>query len=109
MKKITLVYAVLPSPADVFFGGITRLDPSGSVTILINAEKTEDEKKQLLKHELSHIILGHLWDARVNGDDLSYLDNHPEIEDEANRYADQMSDETLSFFMDGLIGETKYW
>lgn len=107
MAKITLVYATLSSTADGL-RGITRISPSGTVTIIINAGMTENEQKQTLKHELSHIILGHLWDERVNGDDLSYLDDHPEIEDEADRYADQMTDETLSEFVSGLIGETIY-
>ena len=107
MEKIKLFYAAFPSPADAL-GGLTRISPSGKVSIMINSGRTEEEQKKILKHEFSHIILGHLWDDRVHGDDLSYHDDHPEIEDEANQYADQMTDETLAELVSGLIGETVY-
>lgn len=107
MNRIKLIYSAFPAPADVV-GGLTIRDPSGGLTILINTVKPEEEQRKYLKHEFSHIILGHLWDDRIKGDDLSYLDDNPEVEDEANRYADQMTDETLSEYMTGLIGETVY-
>ena len=107
MGKITLCYAAFPGIANGF-GGLTRISPSGRVSILINNGRSDEEQKRTLKHELSHIILGHLWDDRVHGEDLSYLDDNPEIEDEADRYADQMTDETLAELVSGLIGETVY-
>ena len=68
---ITLVYAAFPSLAGDCFRGMTILNPSGRVTIMINSLKPKEEQIRTLKHELSHIILGHLWDDRINGDDLS--------------------------------------
>ena len=107
MEKITLCYAVFPVIANAF-GGLTRISPSGKVSILINTGRTDEEQKRSLKHEFSHIILGHLWDDRIHGEDLSYIDDHPEVEEEADRYADQMTDETLAELVSGLIGETVY-
>lgn len=109
MVRVKLVYRDFPSPADVAFGGVTRYDPkSQRIVIMINTVRSEDDQLRTLKHEIAHIMLGHLSDDRIKGEDLSYLDDHPEIEDEANQYADQMTDETLAELVSGLIGETVY-
>jgi len=108
MEKITLCYAAFPGIANAF-GGLTRISPSGKVSILINTGRTDEEQKRTLKHEFSHIILGHLWDDRIHGEDLSYLDDNPEVEDEADRYADQMTDETLLELKKSMVEETVYW
>lgn len=109
MVRVKLVYKAFPSPADVVFGGITRYDPkSQCLMILINSVRSESDQLRALKHEIAHIMLGHLLDDRIHGDDLSYLDDHPEVEDEANRYADQMTDEYLAEVLKALNGETVY-
>ena len=107
MSPFGLVYMEFPHPADVA-GGFTMRNPaSGKITVLINTLKPEKDQKYFLKHELSHIVLGHTEDKRITGD-ASYLDKYPDIEDDANRYADQMTDEELSELMKYQTGETIY-
>lgn len=78
--------------------GATQYDvKKGSFLIAINADLTEDEKIRTLKHELSHILLGHI-DALDR--DLR------EIENEADRYADLMTEDEFSDLMTYQIGET---
>ena len=105
MNMIRLIYAGFPPPADKI-GGVTILNPSGRVTIMINSIKPDEEQKRTLKHELAHIALGHLRDDRVKGSDFSYLDDNPEIESDADRFADQINDDTLAELMKDLVEET---
>ena len=109
MSPFHLVYVNFPAPADHAAGGFTmRATASGKITIMINAIIPEEDQIRFLKHELSHILLGHLEDERVT-DDLSYLDEYPEIEDDANRYADQMTDDEFHELMTYQVGETLFW
>lgn len=58
-------------------------------TVTIDSSQSEEIQRQTLKHELSHIKLGHFesdMDIRA-------------VEAEADLYADQMSDEELSYLM----------
>lgn len=108
MERFRLVYTTFPAPADTAGGFAVRVHEKGSITILINREKPEDVQRWMLKHELSHVLLGHLTDGRVKPNSFSYHNDNPEVEDEANQYADQMTDEEFSELMAYQIGETKY-
>lgn len=106
MTRFRLVYAAFPAPADVV-GGFTFRFPSGRTSILINTLKSKEDQIRILKHELSHILLGHLDDDRTSGY-LSYLHEHTDIEDDANKRADLMTDEELADLMRYQTGETVY-
>ena len=90
------MYIPFPVPVGTV-GGITRLDVNtGRFLIAINNQEPDDELIQILKHELSHIALGHFDDNR----DIK------EIEKEAEDYADQMTDDEFSELMTYQVGET---
>lgn len=65
--------------------------------IVIDSGLSEDEQRKTLKHELSHIILKHYEKDHGIRDD----------EEEADRYADQMSDEELSYLMTFALSEKR--
>ena len=101
MDPFKLVYEAFPAPADAL-GGVTMCK-NGKYIIMINKIKPAEEQIRTIKHELSHILLGHFGDRRTK-DDQTYLDNLAEIEEEADRYADQMTDEELAQLMTCQIG-----
>ncbi len=100
MSPFRLIYEAFPAAADML-DGVTMYE-NGKYVIMINKIKSADEQTQAVKHELSHILLGH-FDNRTKGADM-YLKNLAEVEDEADRYADQMTDEELAYLMTYRIG-----
>ncbi len=107
MVTVRIVYRSLPAPADVL-KGLTIINPERTcILILINSGNSEETQHFALKHEVAHIMLGHLSDERIH-DDLSYLDEFPEIEDDANRYAEQMTNEKLAEILRAFNAETVY-
>lgn len=73
--------------------------------ILMDKSLTKDQYKQTLKHELSHIILGHFEISETETTD-NYLQNIKWIEAETDSYADQMTDNELADLMKYHIGDT---
>lgn len=94
MSPFTVYYVKLPSDVGGAAGYDTKND---RYIIAVNDELTEDEEIRTLKHELSHILLDH---HNQFDRDLE------EIENEADRYADQMTDEEFSELMTYQVGET---
>ena len=108
MKPFRLVYVAFPSPADVLGGVAVNDTLSGGYVIAINTIKPAEEQTRTLKHELAHIVLGHVLDERTETD-KSYLENLDAVEAEADCYADQMTDDEFLELMTYQIGETAYW
>ena len=77
--------------------------------VMINKEKPYNEQQLTIKHELSHILLGHFQNERAKDEEF-YLKNYEnlDIENDANRYADQMTDDEFSELMKYQIGEAVY-
>ena len=100
MSPFNLIYISFPCPADAI-GGVTRYDvKTGRYTVAINNQTTDDDQIRTLKHELSHILLGHFLDDEDR--DIR------EIEKEADDYADQMTDDEFSDLMTYQVGETVF-
>lgn len=103
MYHFRLGYTAFPDEINIS-GGFTVLDPDGRCFILINTNHDEESRRQTLKHDFAHIVLGHFEDVRAK-DTQTYLANMDELEREANEYADQMTDEEFSELMTYRIGE----
>lgn len=100
MSPFRLMYIPFPVPVGTV-GGVTRLDVNtGRFLIAINNQETDDDLIRILKHELSHIALGHFDDDRT--------ESLEEIEKEADLYADQMTDDEFSELMTYQVGETVF-
>lgn len=118
MERFRLVYASFPDIAKTHggidpdtlnkMGGFAVLNPAGWYGIMINSNRTEAEQIRALKHELSHLVLGHLTDDRTDTTDI-YLKNLDDVEREADDYADQMTDEEFSELMTYQIGAARYF
>lgn len=117
MDRFRLIYISFPYIAEVMggvapdtinkMGGVAVRDPAGLYAIMINRNRTEAEQIRALKHELSHLRLGHLTDGRTETTKI-YFDNFDDVEREADDYADQMTDEEFSELMTYQIGAARY-
>lgn len=87
MNKIKLVYRAIPERVM----GLT-MRRGEEYLMIIDESLSPLERKETIKHELSHVLLGHFNDGRAM-DDQAYLNNIDEIEKEADEYAEQMTDE----------------
>lgn len=107
MSPFILVYIAFQSPADTLDGATVY--ESGRYVVMINKEKPYNEQQLTIKHELSHILLGHFQNERAKDEEF-YLKNYEnlDIENDANRYADQMTDDEFSELMKYQIGEAVY-
>ena len=90
MKAFRLFYKKFPDNiTDIH--GIAEYDVNRNMfTILINTNISEAEQLHTLRHELSHIVLNHHFQL-----DRSL----EEIENEADHYADVMSDDDFKKLM----------
>lgn len=94
MQKFKIMYRPFPTELHGKIGGVTGGKPGGVLVVMIDNTLPEAEQKKTLKHELSHIVLGHLEDDRT--DRKNYLKNVMELEAEADAKADSMTDEELN-------------
>ena len=88
MERFRIVYKAFPDPISGYITGITK-KKKDHYTIMIDSTLSEDHRDQTLKHELSHIVLGH-------------FDNDRSIEDcelEADQHADKMTKEEFADLM----------
>ena len=88
MRPFELVYRPFPAEAGGVCSGVLR-ELRGRVVIMIDSSQDADTQAKALRHELAHLALGHLDDGRP----LKAL------EEEAEKYADQMSDEGFNDLM----------
>ena len=102
MKSFKLVYRAFTEFLKGKVPGFTAEGPDGKLTVMIDEDLTESETTHILRHELSHIVLGHFDDDRTK-DKQSYLENLMEIENEANQYADRMTDKEFADLMQYAI------
>lgn len=98
MSHFKLVYREFPEALKGKIPGFTAKGRDGKLAIMIDEDLPEAEKNLVLRHELSHIALGHLDDDRTKNNH-SYLANLAELEDEADQYADRMTDEEFTNLM----------
>ena len=105
MIAFNLVYRSFPEVLHGAAHAFTVVDAKGHCVIFVDQDLDELTKHHAIKHELSHIVLGHFEDDRTK-DNRTYLDNIDEIEREANDYADQMSEEVFADLMTYQILET---
>ena len=90
MKAFRLFYRSFPDNI-IDVRGITEYDVKRNrFTILINTNLSAAEQQHTLRHELSHIALNHHFQL-----DRSL----EEVEDEADHYADVMSDDVFNKLM----------
>ena len=106
MVRFKLAYQPFPEFIRGRVRGSTMIS-NGRCMIIIDRDLDEAGRRRYLKHEFAHILLGHFDDPRAK-DSSSYLWNLAEIEEEADRYADQMTDAEFSELMTYQIGETIY-
>lgn len=99
MEKFSFRVKSVPFPEELrgFVPGAVRKCKAGYL-ILMDESLSNEQYKQTLKHELSHIILGHFEISETETTD-EYLRNIEWIEAETDRYADQMTDEDLERLM----------
>ena len=98
MNKFNLIYQPFPEEIQGLIPGFTG-HREDDYTVFIDSTQTEEKQDLTLRHELSHLWLGHLDEDKRTETSQAYLDNIDEIEAEANNYADQMTDEELSYLM----------
>lgn len=89
MSNFRIIYKTFPEPLKGSIVGLAGRK-GNSYTVLIDESLGDSERKETLKHELSHILLGHLDD-----------DKKPEeqIEREADQYAAAMTDDEFEQLM----------
>ena len=83
--KYRIIYKAFPAALRGVVRGLTSLR-GNLYTVLIDALLDDPERKETLKHELAHIVLGHLLDDQRSVEDL---------EREADAYAAAMTEEEL--------------
>lgn len=91
MKPFSLFYVRFPAGCEGMVYGITGVDNEGNYTVAIDSAQDEETQKFALKHELSHIHLGHF--------DPDNKKPISEIEQEADKHAEQMTEEELNFLL----------
>lgn len=91
MKPFSLFYVNFPAECEGMIIGVTREDKAGSYTVAIDSGQDEDTQAFALKHELSHIYLGHF--------DPNNEKPITEIEQEADEHAAQMTEEELDYLL----------
>ena len=100
MQRFNLLYWDFPESLHNQVGGWT-INQNGSLTVLIDSLLPADKQRFYLKHELAHIALDHMNKAipknsEIVGDCWLISDAW---EAEANKYAEQMTDEELNHLM----------
>ena len=83
--KYRIIYKAFPAALRGVVRGLTSLR-GNLYTVLIDALLDDPERKETLKHELSHVVLGHLLEDQRSVEDL---------EREADAYAAAMTDDEL--------------
>lgn len=86
MERFRVVYKAFPDALRGIVRGFTSFRGKMYV-ILIDACLSDSEREKTLKHELSHILLGHFIDERKSVE---------EMEREADRYANVMTDDEFN-------------
>lgn len=93
MERYKLVYRPLPDSVKGTVCGMTYRC-SGKYLVLIDSDLEAVEREKTLKHELSHILLGHFIDNEKN---------QAEKEREAEEHAEAMTNEEFSFLLDFAV------
>ena len=94
MQAFTLIYKPFPAECAGAVHGILSA-AGGRVRIVIDSNQDEQTQRHALRHELAHLALNHLDDAR------SIARSIEEIEAEADAYADRMTDSEFAELMKG--------
>jgi Predicted Zn peptidase len=97
MVPFRVIYLDMPDEIRGKMFGCTTYD-QGRYFVFIDKDLDEQARRDALRHELSHIILGHLTDPRTTNDHV-YLENFDSVEAEACEYAARMTDEELDQLM----------
>lgn len=97
MVPFRVIYLDMPDQIRGKMFGWTMYD-QGRYFVFIDKALDELARRDALRHELSHIVLGHLTDTRVSTDQ-EYLDNFDSVEAEACEYAARMTDDELDQLM----------
>lgn len=92
MKPFSLFYVRFPAGCEGDIYGITKLKPDGSYIVAIDAAQDEQTQAHALRHELAHIYLKHLEPETADK-------SIKEVEQEADEYAAQMTEEELNHLM----------
>lgn len=93
MPRFNLYYVPFPEQIRGIIRGAVQCKQN-SYLVLIDSSLTDEQQSFSLKHELSHILLGHF-----DYDSESYLANIEKVEAEANQYAEQMTDDEFQYIM----------
>lgn len=83
--KCKIIYKAFPEPLSGSVRGMTQLRGDLYI-VLVDALLDDSERKETLKHELSHIVLGHFLDDQRSVE---------ELEAEADSHAAVMTDDEL--------------
>ena len=92
MKPFKVIYRPFPAECGTVTGAISQRN--NRVLILIDSNRDEQTQRRTLRHELGHLMLGHL-DNDVDPVDV--------LEREADAYADRLTDDELSALLAGGI------
>lgn len=87
MDHYKVFYRPFPARVKGYISGATQYR-AGRYIVLIDSNLDDVQREKALRHELSHILLGHFTDDQKGWE---------EIEREADQYADAMTDE--EFYM----------
>ena len=93
MTKFKLYYRKFPDGAHGVIHGYARMK-EGYAVILIDSRLPEEQQKHTLRHELAHLWLNHFDDTDIG---------IAAIEAEADRFADEMTQEEFQNLMQWAI------
>ena len=91
--RYKIIYKPFPEPLRGIVRALTSLQ-GNLYTILIDALLDDSERKEAIKHELSHIVLGHFLDDQRSVE---------ELEAEADAHAAVMTDDELIRLMGRMV------
>lgn len=87
------MYRPFPVECSGLIYGVTQ-STGGRIVIFIDSAQDEHTQRMALRHELAHIVCGHMTDTTRSVQQL---------EKEADEYAARMTDGELSELMEGAI------
>ena len=104
MQHFKLIYQAFPEELSRLGVNAFTIQIEQDISILIDSSVSSERQDFLLRHELSHIVLGHLAETKpINqidsyGDDM-FGEGWIERERAADLYAEKMTDQELSELM----------
>lgn len=91
MRQFSLLYVHFPTEIQGEVFGMTHWEPEKNRFMIVIDESQSDQiQDYTLKHELSHILLKHDERLEISID---------QAEDEADQYADQMTEDELNYLL----------